>query len=101
MRACATRSACATSPARPRPGKAKAGKVALPSFKQYREADGKLLLQAGRRGRRNLLLQSRGFASPQEAGRAIARLRPSRAAAGDAGRAARARHRRQNGHAPP
>jgi len=55
-------------------GKAKAGKTALPSFKQYREADGrhyfKLVDAAGR-----LLAQSAGFASPQEAGRAIAQLK--------------------------
>lgn len=52
---------------------AKAAKVALPSFKQYREADGKfyfkLLAADGR-----LLLQSTGFAAPKEAGQAIAQL---------------------------
>jgi tryptophanyl-tRNA synthetase len=52
----------------------KAGKAALPSFKQYREADGrhyfKLVDAAGR-----LLAQSAGFESPQEAGRAIAQLK--------------------------
>ena len=52
-------------------GKAlKAGKASMPSFKQYRERDGQFyfkLLDA----RGELLLQSRGFASPQEAGRAI------------------------------
>ncbi|MBS0469036.1 MAG: tryptophan--tRNA ligase [Proteobacteria bacterium] len=51
----------------------KAAKAALPSFKQYREADGrfyfKLLAADGR-----LLLQSTGFAAPREAGQAIARL---------------------------
>lgn len=51
----------------------KAAKVALPSFKQYREADGKfyfkLLAADGR-----LLLQSAGFAAPKEAGQAIAQL---------------------------
>lgn len=51
----------------------KAPKVARPSFKQYRESDGqfyfKLLDAQG-----ELLLQSRAFASPQEAGRAIGRL---------------------------
>jgi len=51
----------------------KAAKVARPSFKQYRESDGqfyfKLLDAQG-----ELLLQSRAFASPQEAGRAIGRL---------------------------
>ena len=55
-------------------GKAKAAKTALPSFKQYREADGrhyfKLVDPAGR-----LLAQSTGFASPQEAGRAVAQLK--------------------------
>jgi len=55
------------------PAKAKA-KAALPSFKQYREADGqhyfKLVDPSGA-----LLLQSGGFASPQDAGRAVARLK--------------------------
>jgi tryptophanyl-tRNA synthetase len=51
----------------------KSGKAALPSFKQYREADGrfhfKLVDAQG-----GLLLQSRGFASPRDAGAVIARL---------------------------
>jgi tryptophanyl-tRNA synthetase len=55
-------------------GRAKTAKTALPSFKQYREADGrhyfKLVDAAGR-----LLAQSTGFASPQEAGRAVAQLK--------------------------
>jgi tryptophanyl-tRNA synthetase len=54
--------------------KTKAAKAALPSFKQYREADGrhyfKLVDAAGR-----VLAQSAGFASPQEAGRMVAQLR--------------------------
>ncbi|RTQ33365.1 tryptophan--tRNA ligase [Variovorax sp. NFACC27] len=59
-------------------GQAKAAKVAKPSFKQYREkADGlfyfKLLDARG-----ETLLQSRGFASPQEAGRTIAILQAQR-----------------------
>jgi len=59
-------------------GVAKAAKVAKPSFKQYREkADGlfyfKLLDARG-----ETLLQSRGFASPQEAGRTIAILQAQR-----------------------
>lgn len=61
-------------------GKA-AHKVAKPSFKQYRErADGlfyfKLLDARG-----ETLLQSRGFTSPQEAGRTIAVLQEQRGAA--------------------
>ena len=55
-------------------GKAKAAKAAVPSFKQYREADGRhyfKLVDAGGR----LLAQSTGFASPQEAGRAVAQLK--------------------------
>ena len=55
------------------PQAAKATKAALPSFKQYREKDGqfyfKLVAADGR-----LLLQSTGFAAPQEAGQAIAQL---------------------------
>ena len=52
---------------------AKAAKAALPSFKQYRE-DGhhyfKLVDASGR-----LLAQSAGFASPQDAGKAVAQLK--------------------------
>jgi tryptophanyl-tRNA synthetase len=48
-------------------------KAALPSFKQYREADGqfhfKLVDAQGR-----LLLQSKGYASPKDAGAVIGRL---------------------------
>ena len=54
--------------------KPKASKAELPSFKQYREADGlhyfKLVDADGK-----LLAQSTGFASPQEAGRAVAQLK--------------------------
>ena len=61
-------------------GTRKAAKVAKPSFKQYRERDGlfyfKLLDAHGA-----TLLQSRGFASPQDAGRAIAALQQQRGAA--------------------
>ncbi|SDH95794.1 tryptophan--tRNA ligase [Variovorax sp. OV700] len=61
-------------------GGARKAKVAKPSFKQYRERDGlfyfKLLDAHG-----TALLQSRGFASPQEAGRAIAALQQQRGAA--------------------
>jgi len=57
----------------------KAVKAARPSFKQYREKDGlfyfKLLDASGAQ-----LIQSLGFASPQEAGRAIATLREQRGA---------------------
>ncbi len=62
--------------------KAKAPKLALPSFKQYREADGqfyfKLVEPQGK-----LLLQSRGFTSPKEAGQAIGRLQSEGAPALD------------------
>lgn len=61
-------------------GGVRKAKVAKPSFKQYRERDGlfyfKLLDAHG-----TALLQSRGFASPQEAGRAIAALQQQRGAA--------------------
>jgi tryptophanyl-tRNA synthetase len=54
-------------------------KVALPSFKQYREADGlfrfKLVDAQGQ-----MLLQSLGFPSPKEAGQAIAALQRDGAA---------------------
>ena len=59
--------------------RAGAAKAALPAFKQYRETDGqhyfKLVDAAGR-----LLAQSTGFASPQEAGRAVAQLKQGGAA---------------------
>ena len=58
----------------------KIDKSVIPSFKQYREADGqfhfKLISSAGK-----LLLQSRGFAVPKEAGQAIASLQQQGAAA--------------------
>jgi len=52
---------------------AKAEKAALPSFKQYRADDGRFAFKlVDARGR--LLLQGQGFASPRDAGAAIARL---------------------------
>ena len=58
----------------------KSGKAAVPSFKQYRESDGrfhfKLVDAQGR-----LLLQSQGFASPKDAGAAIGRLQKEGVAA--------------------
>ncbi len=48
-------------------------KAALPSFKQYREKDGQFYFKlVDAKG--HLLLQSAGFASPRDAGQAIARL---------------------------
>jgi tryptophanyl-tRNA synthetase len=59
---------------------AKETKTAVPSFKQYREKDGlfyfKLVDAQGQ-----LLLQSKGFASPKEAGQTIARLQTNGLAA--------------------
>nr|WP_315238575.1 tryptophan--tRNA ligase [uncultured Albidiferax sp.] len=59
---------------------AKVVKAALPSFKQYREADGqfhfKLVDAQGR-----LLLQSEGFAAPKDAGTAIRQLQAEGVAA--------------------
>ena len=51
----------------------KAAKVALPSFKQYREADGKFYFKLVAADG-HLLLQSKGFDVPKDAGQAIARL---------------------------
>lgn len=52
-------------------------KAALPSFKQYREADGLFYFKfVDAHGK--LLLQSRGFASPREAGQFIAGLKDAR-----------------------
>jgi tryptophanyl-tRNA synthetase len=58
------------------PGAAKnaKAKAALPSFKQYREADGRFYFKlVDAQGR--VLLQSEGFASPKEAGALVARLK--------------------------
>ncbi len=59
--------------------KQKAAKVAQPSFKQYRETDGrfyfKLMHADGR-----VLMQSEGHASPKDAGQLIARLKSEGAA---------------------
>jgi tryptophanyl-tRNA synthetase len=55
-------------------GKKDKAKNALPSFKQYREADGLFYFKfVDAQGR--LLLQSSGFASPREAGQCIAHLK--------------------------
>ena len=53
---------------------AKTSKAALPSFKQYRESDGKFYFKLQESADR-VLLQSAGFATPQEAAKAIALLR--------------------------
>jgi len=51
----------------------KEAKAAQPSFKQYREKDGQFYFKfVDAQGQ--VLLQSLGFASPKEAGQAIARL---------------------------
>jgi len=53
---------------------AKVEKAALPTFKQYREKDGQFYFKlADAKG--HVLLQSLGFASPKDAGQAIARLK--------------------------
>jgi tryptophanyl-tRNA synthetase len=52
----------------------KSVKAAMPSFKQYREDDGQHYFKFVDAGGR-LLAQSTGFASPQDAGRAVARLK--------------------------
>lgn len=60
--------------------KAKGTKSALPSFKQYREADGKFYFKlVDAQGK--LLLQSQAFDSPKEAGQVIAGLRAQPAVA--------------------
>ncbi|MEI7514512.1 MAG: tryptophan--tRNA ligase [Betaproteobacteria bacterium] len=64
-------------------GPAKAAKVAAASFKQYREKDGQFYFKlVDAKGA--LLLQSLGFASPKEAGVAIARIKQDGLAALDA-----------------
>jgi len=63
----------AQGPAKQTEKPAKPGKSALPSFKQYREADGKFYFKlVSAQGR--LLLQSTAFESPRAAGQAIAQL---------------------------
>ena len=59
---------------------AKAVKTALPSFKQYREADGKFYFKLND-SQGNLLLQSLGFESPKDAGQAIRQLQSAGAQA--------------------
>lgn len=57
-------------------------KAQLPSFKQYREADGLFYFKfVDAQGR--LLLQSQGFASPREAGQSIAALKQGQAMPAD------------------
>jgi tryptophanyl-tRNA synthetase len=52
---------------------ARADKTALPAFKQYREKDGQFYFKlVDPKG--TVLLQSTGYASPRDAGQAIARL---------------------------
>jgi tryptophanyl-tRNA synthetase len=58
----------------------KTGKAATPSFKQYREKDGRFyfkLLDA----KGQILLQSKGFAAPRDAAQSIARLQKEGSAA--------------------
>jgi len=59
---------------------AKAAKVALPVFKQYREADGQFYFKL-QSSEGKLLLQSAAFASPKVAGQSIAALQTQGAAA--------------------
>ena len=76
-------------------GPAKAAKVAAASFKQYREKDGQFYFKlVDAKG--TLLLQSLGFASPKEAGVAIAQIKQDGLAALDALRGQLA-----EGHANP
>ena len=61
---------------------AKEAKTALPSFKQYREKDGQFYFKlVDAKGQ--VLLQSLGFASPQEAGQTLAQLQTGGPAALD------------------
>ncbi|HSV80617.1 MAG TPA: tryptophan--tRNA ligase [Ramlibacter sp.] len=60
----------------PQAAKKEKSKAALPSFKQYREADGRFYFKFVD-GHGRLLLQSEGFDSPREAGQCVARLKQS------------------------
>ena len=62
---------------------AKAAKVALPVFKQYREKDGQFYFKLTD-AKGAVLLQSRGFAAPREAAQAMARLQQEGSIALDA-----------------
>jgi len=76
-------------------GPAKAAKAAAASFKQYREKDGQFYFKlVDAKGA--LLLQSLGFASPKEAGVAVAQIKQGGPAALDALRGQLAK-----GHASP
>jgi tryptophanyl-tRNA synthetase len=69
------------------PAKKEKDKVALPSFKQYREADGQFYFKlVDAQGK--LLVQSAGFASPREAGQFIAALKQAASAGALGSRAA-------------
>lgn len=57
-----------------KPQEKAAAKVALPLFKQYREADGQFYFKL-LDGQGNLLLQSTGYPSPRDAGQRIAGLK--------------------------
>ena len=59
---------------------AKAAKTALPTFKQYRESDGKFYFKLVAPGGA-VLLQSPAFDSPREPGQLIARLKRQDSAA--------------------
>ena len=59
--------------------KGKAAKAAQPSFKQYREADGRFYFKLVHADGR-VLVQSEGHASPKDAGQLIARLKAEGAA---------------------
>jgi tryptophanyl-tRNA synthetase len=64
-------------------GRKDKGKTALPSFKQYREADGQFYFKfVDAQGR--VLLQSAGFGSPKEAGQYIAQLKAAQQVPADA-----------------
>ena len=61
-------------------GKAKTAKATQPTFKQYRDSDGRFYFKlADADGK--LLLQSRGFESPRDAGQMIARIKQDGAVA--------------------
>ncbi len=53
---------------------AKTEKAALPTFKQYRETDGQFYFKLTD-AKGGVLLQSRGFASPKDAGQTVAQLK--------------------------
>ncbi len=71
----------AAAPSAPQPDARPAGADAQVAFKQYREADGRFYFKLAAVDRNEVLMQSRGFEQPREAGQWVARFRQQGSAA--------------------